>query len=64
HNHPPILPPGGQPQQHPTERQCKYVNKYNLIEGFTSHTLHHILQKEEVDHPLEPCQLMNLINES
>lgn len=64
HNHPPQLPPNGSIPRPPTKHQRAVVAQFSGGSGnFTRSQLAKILSERFPDHPLEPRQVTNMLNE-
>lgn len=64
HNHPSQVPAGGRIARPPTQAQRDVVRQFAAAGSFSRDHLRRILDTQFPDHPLEPRQISNLINEA
>jgi hypothetical protein len=64
HNHPPQLVNGAKAQRPPTDAQHQTVRDLAVQPKFERRHVEHILLRDYPNHPLEPRQITNLINEA
>ncbi|KAG2093763.1 uncharacterized protein F5147DRAFT_585265, partial [Suillus discolor] len=62
HNHPREIPPGGTIVRPPTTAQHQVVSEFATSNGFQRQHISTILANCFTDHPLEPKQVSNMIN--
>ncbi|KAG2093883.1 uncharacterized protein F5147DRAFT_525064, partial [Suillus discolor] len=62
HNHPREIPPGGTIVRPPTTAQHQVVSEFAMSNGFQRQHISTILANHFTDHPLEPKQVSNMIN--
>lgn len=62
HNHPREIPPGGTIVRPPTTAQRQVVSEFATSNGFQRQHISTILANRFTDHPLEPKQVSNMIN--
>jgi hypothetical protein len=64
HNHPREIPPGGSIMRPPTVAQRQVVSEFATTNSFERKHISSILTSRFPDHPLEPRQVSNMINDA